>query len=165
MCECERGKFTSRRRRSAVSRHFRHRLYDRRIYKIVGLYTWKLLTYAVYVRTYVRRVRRSPTLREQLWREVEWNGIIREEKETRRRRWKRNKEKEEKKAREESRGLENLVLTSKRGRVSIVLCSTCRRFSPLLRRLLSLRDGASFHVTGLISITSLFFEGRLSPGL
>jgi len=32
-----------------VSRHFRrHRLYDRRIYTIVGLYTYKLLTYAVY---------------------------------------------------------------------------------------------------------------------
>jgi len=74
-------------------------------------------------------------------------------------------EREEEGYREESRGLENLVLTSKRGRVSIVLCSTCRRFSPLFRRLLSLRDGASFHVTGLISITSLFFEGRLSPRL
>lgn len=26
----------------------RHRLYDRRIYTIVGLYTWKLLTYATF---------------------------------------------------------------------------------------------------------------------
>lgn len=38
-------------------RHFRrHRLYDRRIYTIVGLYTGKLLTYAA-VRTYVRTYR------------------------------------------------------------------------------------------------------------
>lgn len=71
-----RGKFTSRRRRrSAVSRHFRrHRLYDRRIYKIVGLYTWKLLTYAR--RTYVRtpRVRRGTDITRAGY-DMEWNEM------------------------------------------------------------------------------------------
>lgn len=53
-----------------VSHHFRrHRLYDRRIYTIVGLYTYKLLTYAVY--TYdtcvcTAREKKLSTLREQL---------------------------------------------------------------------------------------------------
>jgi len=77
-CECERGKFTSRRRRSAVSRHFRrHRLYDRRIYTIVGSYTRKLLTYAVrtYVRgrvcTYTPREKKLDESREQPRRGVE----------------------------------------------------------------------------------------------
>jgi len=77
-CECERGKFTSRRRRSAVSRHFRRRrLYDRRIYTIVGSYTRKLLTCAVctYVRRrvcrYAAREKKLDELRERLRRGVE----------------------------------------------------------------------------------------------
>jgi len=83
-----------------VSRHFRrHRLYDHRIYTIIGLYirTNFLLTQYIHtIRAYVWRMRRSSTLREQLRREVEWNGIIRRgEREEWRRRWKRNGEGEE----------------------------------------------------------------------
>lgn len=66
------------RRRSAVSRHFRrHRLYDRRIYTIVGLYTRaeKLLTHAAYARTYVRPAYEKKLDVTRAVYDVKWNEM------------------------------------------------------------------------------------------
>lgn len=128
-----------------------------------------LLTQCTYVRTvrmYVRRVRRSPTLRERLRRRVEWNGIIREEKKARRRRWKRRRREIGGGGgggyKEEIRGLENRADVETRP----YRLSYTRRVDVFLLFFVTFwafeRRAASFHVTALISITWLFFRDRLS---